>query len=440
MRTVGIGIIGLGTVGGGTFRLIERHRDKYREAYGIEVAVVRACSLDETAARELGVGEGVWTSDWREVTGCPEVDIVVEVIGGEHPATEIFEDAFAHGKHVVTANKALLGRHVDELATAAAHAGVQIRCEAACGGGIPIVNALEHALIGNEALTVAGILNGTTNYILSRMASEGLGYDEVLADAQRLGYAEADPTADVDGFDAASKLAILSSIAFHTRVTTDDVYMQGIRNVSAADIEQARELGYVVKLLAVGRNTPSGVDVRVHPTMIPADHQLAAVNGAMNAVFVVGDAVGETMFYGAGAGAFPTASAIVGDVLELAAPLAHGQQLAPENEPFARVLPIRSIEDLTTRFYIRLTVADRVGALAPVVAEFARAGVSISQINQLQDGEGTSCSVAFLTHRALERDVDAVCAALDELPEVENVASVIRIEDIEKWSDGTEAN
>ena len=440
MRTVGIGIIGLGTVGGGTFRLIERHRDKYREAYGIEVAVVRACSLDETAARELGVSEGVWTSDWREVTGCPEVDIVVEVIGGEHPATEIFEDAFAHGKHVVTANKALLGRHVDELATAAAHAGVQIRCEAACGGGIPIVNALEHALIGNEALTVAGILNGTTNYILSRMASEGLGYDEVLADAQRLGYAEADPTADVDGFDAASKLAILSSIAFHTRVTTDDVYMQGIRNVSAADIEQARELGYVVKLLAVGRNTESGVDVRVHPTMIPADHQLAAVNGAMNAVFVVGDAVGETMFYGAGAGAFPTASAIVGDVLELAAPIAHGQQLAPENEPFARVLPIRSIEDLTTRFYIRLSVADRVGALAPVVAKFARAGVSISQINQLQDGEGTSCSVAFLTHRALERDVDAVCAALDELPEVELVASVIRIEDIEKWSEGVEAN
>ena len=440
MRTVNVGIIGLGTVGGGTYRLIERHRGKYRDAYGIELAVTRACSLDKEAALGLGVPEDVWCADWREVTGADNVDIVIEVIGGEHPATEIFEDAFAHGKHVVTANKALLGRHVDELGAAAARAGVQIRCEAACGGGIPIVNALEHALIGNEALTVAGILNGTTNYILSRMDAEGLGYDEVLADAQRLGYAEADPTADVDGFDAASKLAILSSIAFHTRVTTDDVYMQGIRNVSAADIAQARELGYVVKLLAVGRNTPAGVDVRVHPTMIPADHQLAAVNGAMNAVFVVGDAVGETMFYGAGAGAFPTASAVVGDVLELAAPIAHGSQLAPEIEPFARVLPVRSIEDLTTRFYIRLSVADRVGALAPVVAEFARAGVSISQINQLQDGEGTSCSVAFLTHRALERDVDAVCAALDELPEVERVASVIRIEDIEKWGDGVEAN
>ena len=440
MRTVNVGIIGLGTVGGGTYRLIERHRGKYRDAYGIELAVTRACSLDKEAALGLGVPEDVWCADWREVTGADNVDIVIEVIGGEHPATEIFEDAFAHGKHVVTANKALLGRHVDELGAAAARAGVQIRCEAACGGGIPIVNALEHALIGNEALTVAGILNGTTNYILSRMDAEGLGYDEVLADAQRLGYAEADPTADVDGFDAASKLAILSSIAFHTRVTTDDVYMQGIRNVSAADIAQARELGYVVKLLAVGRNTPAGVDVRVHPTMIPADHQLAAVNGAMNAVFVVGDAVGETMFYGAGAGAFPTASAIVGDVLELAAPIAHGQQIAPENEPFARVLPIRSIDDLTTRFYIRLTVADRVGALAPVVAAFAQAGISISQINQLQDGEGTSCSVAFLTHRALERDVQAACAALDELPEVECVASVIRIEDIEKWSEGVEAN
>ena len=283
-------------------------------------------------------------------------------------------------------------------------------------------------------------MNGTTNYILSRMDAEGLGFEEALADAQRLGYAEADPTADVDGHDAAAKLAILSSIAFHTRVTTDDVCCQGIRNVSAADIEQARELGMKVKLLAVGRKTAEGVEARVHPAMIPATHQLAAVNGAMNAVFAVGDAVGETMFYGAGAGAFPTASAVVGDILELAGPIARGVALPAESEPFERVLPVRSIENLAGRFYIRLSVEDRVGTLAPVVAAFAEAGISISQINQLADGNGTTCSVAFITHRALERDVMAACDALGALPEVAAVASVIRIEDVEAWSDGVEEN
>ena len=262
----------------------------------------------------------------------------------------------------------------------------------------------------------------------------------MLADAQRLGYAEADPTADVDGFDAASKVAILSSIAFHTRVTTDDVYMQGIRNVSAADIEQAREMGYCIKLLGIARKTAEGIDARVHPTMIPADHMLAGVSGAMNAVFAVGDAVGETMFYGAGAGSFPTASAVVGDVLELANGIASGIDLGPEPEPFPRTAPIRSIEDLETRYYIRLSVVDRVGTLAPVVAAFADAGVSISAINQLRDGDGTTCSVVFLTHTARERDVQRVCSALEALDEVASVASVIRIEDVDAWSEGAEEN
>ena len=223
-RTVHIGLIGLGTVGGGVFRLIESHADRYRTAHGIDLRIARACGLDAGRARALGVSDEQFTSDWREVVSDPAVDIVVEVIGGQHPATEIFEEAFAHGKHVVSANKALLGRHMAELAGSAARAGVQLRCEASCGGGIPIVGTLEHDLTGNTVLTVAGIVNGTTNYILSRMTAEGLGYEEVLAEAQRLGYAEVDPTADVDGLDAASKLAILSSIGFTTRITTDDVY------------------------------------------------------------------------------------------------------------------------------------------------------------------------------------------------------------------------
>lgn len=319
-RTVNVGIIGLGTVGGGVYRLITTHAERYRKNLGIDLRIARVCNRSEKRAHELGIDPELFTSDWHDIVSDPSIDIVVEVIGGEHPATEIFEQSFAAGKHVVTANKALLGRHMEKLSAAARAAGVQLRCEASCGGGIPIVNTLEHDLSGNEVITVAGIVNGTTNYILSRMAEEGLGYEEVLADAQRLGYAEADPTADVDGLDAASKIAILSSIGFATRITTDDVYAQGIRAISAQDIEVARKLGYAIKMLAIGHRTDSGIDVRVHPAMIPASHPLAGVSGAMNAVYVVGDAAGETMFYGAGAGAFPTASAVVGDVLALAEP------------------------------------------------------------------------------------------------------------------------
>ena len=439
-RTVNVGLIGLGTVGGGVARLIERHRDEYLKAYGIDLRLKKASALEPGRAAELGIAPENFTTDWHDVVADPDIDIVIELIGGDHPATEIFEAALTSGKHMVSANKALLGRHVERLAKLAAEHGVQIRCEASAGGGIPIVNALEHALVGNEILTVAGILNGTTNYILTRMASEGLDFAEVLADAQRLGYAEADPTADVDGFDAASKVAILSSIAFHTRVTTDDVFQEGIRNVSAADIAQAKSLGYVVKLLGIARNTADGVDVRVHPTMIPADHMLASVSGAMNAVYVVGDAVGETMFYGAGAGSFPTASAVVGDVLALADAISHNDKVQAEIEPYQRVLPLRPIDELETRYYVRLLVKDEVGTLAPVVDAFAAHGISISQINQLQDGDGSRCSVVFLTHTARERDMAAARAALEALDAVESVASVIRIEDVAAWADGAEKN
>lgn len=439
-RTVNVGLIGLGTVGGGVARLIERHRDEYLKAYGIDLRLKKASALEPGRAAELGIAPENFTTDWHDVVADPDIDIVIELIGGDHPATEIFEAALTSGKHMVSANKALLGRHVERLAKLAAEHGVQIRCEASAGGGIPIVNALEHALVGNEILTVAGILNGTTNYILTRMASEGLDFAEVLTDAQRLGYAEADPTADVDGFDAASKVAILSSIAFHTRVTTDDVFQEGIRNVSAADIAQAKSLGYVVKLLGIARNTADGVDVRVHPTMIPADHMLASVSGAMNAVYVVGDAVGETMFYGAGAGSFPTASAVVGDVLALADAISHNDKVQAEIEPYQRVLPLRPIDELETRYYVRLLVKDEVGTLAPVVDAFAAHGISISQINQLQDGDGSRCSVVFLTHTARERDMAAARAALEALDAVESVASVIRIEDVASWADGAEKN
>ena len=442
LRTVNVGLIGLGTVGGGVARTILSHHDRYLDAYNIDLKIARACGLVWEQAEAAGITPEQFTSDWHDVVSDENVDIVVELIGGEHPATEIYEAAFAAGKHVVTANKALLGRHVESFARTARGHGVQLKCEASCGGGIPIVSTLERDLVGNEILTIAGILNGTTNYILSRMEAEGADYADVLADAQAKGYAEADPSADVDGFDAASKTAILASIGFSSRVTTDDVYQQGIRTITAEDISVAHDLGYTIKLLGIARNTAEGVDVRVHPTMIPLDHQLAKVSGAMNAVYVVGDAVGETMFYGAGAGSFPTASAVVGDIMTLADPISKGATPLPEAEPFSHTLPLRPMDELETKYYVRLTVADRVGALAETVNVFAKHDISISLINQLEDGAADSdaCSVIFLTHKALEKNMQAAAAELAEASCVRNVANVLRIEDTAAWSDGVMAN
>lgn len=442
LRTVNVGLIGLGTVGGGVARTILSHHDRYLDAYNIDLKIARACGLVWEQAEAAGITPEQFTSDWHDVVSDENVDIVVELIGGEHPATEIYEAAFAAGKHVVTANKALLGRHVEAFARAAREHGVQLKCEASCGGGIPIVSTLERDLVGNEILTIAGILNGTTNYILSRMEAEGADYADVLADAQAKGYAEADPSADVDGFDAASKTAILASIGFSSRVTTDDVYQQGIRTISAEDISVAHDLGYTIKLLGIARNTAEGVDVRVHPTMIPLDHQLAKVSGAMNAVYVVGDAVGETMFYGAGAGSFPTASAVVGDILTLSEQISRGVAPLPESEPFSRNKPIRSMDELETKYYIRLRVADRVGALAEAVNVFAKHDISISLINQLEDGNSDSdaCSVIFLTHKALEKNVQDAAVALAASDCVSEVANVLRIEDVDAWTDGVMAN
>ena len=442
LRTVNVGLIGLGTVGGGVARTILSHHDRYLDAYNIDLKIARACGLVWEQAEAAGITPEQFTSDWHDVVSDENVDIVVELIGGEHPATEIYEAAFAAGKHVVTANKALLGRHVESFARAAREHGVQLKCEASCGGGIPIVSTLERDLVGNEILTIAGILNGTTNYILSRMEAEGADYADVLADAQAKGYAEADPSADVDGFDAASKTAILASIGFSSRVTTDDVYQQGIRTITAEDISVAHDLGYTIKLLGIARNTAKGVDVRVHPTMIPLDHQLAKVSGAMNAVYVVGDAVGETMFYGAGAGSFPTASAVVGDILTLSEQISRGVAPLPESEPFSRNKPIRSMDELETKYYIRLRVADRVGALAEAVDVFAKHDISISLINQLEDGNSDSnaCSVIFLTHKALEKNVQDAAAALAASDCVSEVANVLRIEDVDAWTDGVMAN
>lgn len=434
MKAVNIGLIGLGTVGSGVVRLIQKHHDDYVEHYGVDLQLKRTCSRSNAEAERLGVLD-TFTTDWHEVVADPEIDIVIELIGGDHPATEIFEEAFRAGKHVVSANKALLGRKMEHLASAAAESGVAIKCEAAAAGGIPVVNALEHNLVANETLTIAGIMNGTTNYILSRMETEGSSFENVLADAQAAGYAEADPTADVDGFDAASKIAILASIGFRTRITTDDVYMQGIRAISSIDMEMAKEFGYAIKLLAIARNTEEGVDVRVHPTMIPRNHLLASVSGAMNAVYVVGDAVGETMFYGAGAGSFPTASAVVGDVMALATPISQGHSPLPESEPFGHNLAIRDIAELKTRFYIRLTVEDKLGVLAQATKVFADNQISISHISQYETEDTEARTLIYMTHETLEADMKRAKEQLESLELIREVASIIRVENIDAWTE-----
>lgn len=434
MKAVNIGLIGLGTVGSGVVRLIQKHHDDYVEHYGVDLRLKRTCSRSNAEADRLGVLD-TFTTDWHEVVADPEIDIVIELIGGDHPATEIFEEAFRAGKHVVSANKALLGRKMEHLASAAAESGVAIKCEAAAAGGIPVVNALEHNLVANETLTIAGIMNGTTNYILSRMETEGSSFENVLADAQAAGYAEADPTADVDGFDAASKIAILASIGFRTRITTDDVYMQGIRAISSIDMEMAKEFGYAIKLLAIARNTEEGVDVRVHPTMIPRNHLLASVSGAMNAVYVVGDAVGETMFYGAGVGSFPTASAVVGDVMALATPISQGRSPLPESEPFGHNLAIRDIAELKTRFYIRLTVEDKLGVLAQATKVFADNQISISHISQYETEDTEARTLIYMTHETLEADMKRAKEQLESLELIREVASIIRVENIDAWTE-----
>lgn len=433
-----IAVLGFGTVGGGVAQVLEENRAAIAVRLGEEV------SLKRILVRHFR--DCPWrdrmTDRLEDITGDPEIAVAVEVIGGVDAAYDYTRRCLMSGKHVVTANKQLVAERGRELLELAEAHGVQYLFEASVGGGIPLLHPLVNCLGANEIQEVYGILNGTTNYILSRMESEGADYADVLADAQAKGYAEADPSADVDGFDAASKTAILASIGFGTRVTTDDVYQQGIRTIAAEDIAVAHDLGYTIKLLGIARRTADGVDVRVHPTMIPLDHQLAKVSGAMNAVYVVGDAVGETMFYGAGAGSFPTASAVVGDIMTLADPISKGATPLPEAEPFSHTLPLRPMDELETKYYVRLTVADRVGALAETVNVFAKHDISISLINQLEDGAADSdaCSVIFLTHKALEKNMQAAAAELAEASCVHNVANVLHIEDTTAWSDGVMAN
>jgi homoserine dehydrogenase len=422
-----VALLGCGTVGSAVLRLLEEQAPDLAARIGrpVEVAGVAVRRPD----RHPDVPARVLTTDAHGLVTRPDVDLVVEVIGGIEPVRSLLMAAFEAGKSVVSANKALLADDGGELHAAAAKAGVDLYYEAAVAGAIPLLRPLRESLAGDQLRRVVGIVNGTTNYILSRMAETGHGFTEALAEATELGYAEADPTADVDGFDAAAKAAILASLAFHTSVTAADVYREGISAVTSTDVARAAEIGCTVKLLAICERVPGGdegdsVAVRVHPAMIPTTHPLASVGGAFNAVFVEAEAAGQLMFYGQGAGGDATASAVLGDLVAVARNRAAGVA-GPGVTTYAG-LPARPIAETPTRYHVSLDVADKPGVLATVAQEFAHHGVSIATVRQ--DGHGDAATLVIVTHSAPDAALSATVTALREMPAVRGVTSILRVE------------
>ena len=426
---VKVGLVGTGTVGGGCLDILRNHKEEFKRHFGIDIELTRVCSRQPEVAEAYGLGD-IFTTDFHEVIEDPEVDLVIELIGGTTFAKEVVIGALQNGKSVVTANKALMASCGEEVMSLAEEKGVEIAFEASVGGAIPIIVPLKHSLIANRIDSIMGIVNGTTNYMLTRMDEDGMSYEDALKEAQERGFAEADPTADVDGLDAAAKIAILASIAFNSRVTMNQVFTEGIRRISPVDLAMAHEMGYAVKLLAHAYRSDGGIDVRVHPTMIPESHQLATVNGVFNAIYTVGDAAGENMFFGEGAGAGPAASAVMGDVLEVARHLQMG--IKPiVGCTCTDELPILSVEDLHTKYYIRFVVADRSGVLASAADIFAKYDVSVKTVTQRGNAARDDVDLVFVTHTAEERNVRK---SIDDILALEGVVtggfpSVIRVQD-----------
>jgi len=420
-----VALLGCGTVGSEVFRLLREQASDLAARVGAPLQVAGVAVRDPGGrALAAGVGRDLVTTDAMGLVTRPDVDIVVEMIGGIEPARELLLAAMRTGKSVVTANKALLGADSAAMHAAAREHGADLFYEAAVAGAIPLLRPLRESLAGDAVRRVLGIVNGTTNYILDRMDSSGADFRDALAEAQALGYAEADPTADVGGYDAAAKAAILASLAFHTRVSAADVYRQGITALTAADIEGARVLGCVVKLLAICERTGDGISVRVHPAMISREHPLASVRGAYNAVFVEAESAGRLMFYGAGAGGGPTASAMLGDLVVVARNRVAGIR-GPDAPSYAE-LPVLPMSEAMTRYHVALDVADRPGVLAPVAEAFARHDVSIQAVRQ--EGHGDDAYLVIVTHTARESALAATVAELSAMESVRAVDSVLRVE------------
>ncbi|MCM8610571.1 homoserine dehydrogenase [Accumulibacter sp.] len=435
MKAINVGLLGIGTVGGGTFSVLSRNGEEIARRAGRPIRISVVADRNPARAQELTAGACRVTDDAFAVVRDPEVDIVVELIGGCDVARELVLQAIDNGKHVVTANKALLAKHGNEIFAAAREKGVMVAFEAAVAGGIPIIKALREGLTANRIEWIAGIINGTTNFILSEMRDKGLPFATVLAEAQRLGYAEADPTFDVEGVDAAHKLSIMSAIAFGTAMNFDKAHIEGISRLDAADIRYAEQLGYRIKLLGITKRTAAGVELRVHPTLIPSKRLIANVEGAMNAVLVKGDAVGATLYYGKGAGAEPTASAVIADLVDVtrmhtADPEHRVPHLAfqPDAMVDLAILPISAV---VSSYYLRLRVEDRPGVLADVTRILADNGISIVAMIQREPGEGEEqTDIIMLTHKTREREVDMAIAAIESLAAVRGRIIRLRLEEL----------
>ena len=423
MKKVGVAILGLGVVGGGTYKILTEHREFYNKNHGVDVTVEAVLELNRERAMALGIDESKIASNIAEICSNSEIDVVVESIGGIEPAKSFVLAVLNSGKSVVTSNKELYCKYSHELEKVAKKNDCGLYFEASCVGGVPVIRALLDNLQGNKITSLTGIINGTTNYILSKMSDCGASYSDVLKEAQKLGYAEADPTSDVEGYDAVYKLSILSSLSFHTKVPYTEIYREGITSVDTTDIQYGKQLGYALKLLAVGKNGENGIEVRVHPTFIKSNHPLANVNDSYNAVYITGDSVEDVMLYGRGAGALPTGSAIVGDIIYCATHQGSNYSTFKNTEKADPAT--KFIKNFESEYYLRLSVKDKTGVLSKITSHFSKHGISISQVIQ-EKAENGQVPLIILTHNTLENDVKKT---VDELNAsgVACVAAIIRV-------------
>jgi len=430
--SISVGMVGFGTVGTGVAKILLQNAAVIRRRVGVPVELVRVADLDTTRDRGIHLPPGVLTSDVRRILDDPSIDVVLELIGGYETAKRIILEAIDKAKQFVTANKALLAVHGEEIFEAAARHRVDLGFEASVGGGIPVIRALMHGLAGNTLRSMYGIINGTANYILSRMTRDGHSFQDVLAEAQRAGYAEADPTFDVAGIDSAHKLAIMVTLAYGTPVNFKEIYTDGITHITPLDIAYAREFGYTIKLLGIAKLHETEIEARVHPTMIPSDSPVAQVEGVYNAIQLVGDAVGDIVLYGQGAGSLPTGSAVVSDIIEIARNARTGSsgRVPPASfqQDQRRPLRIRRMDEITSLYYLRFMVVDRPGVLSQISGVLGHCGISISSVLQKGRKDGHTVPVVIMTHRAGEHQVQSALQDINRMPFISEAATLIRVE------------
>lgn len=427
-ESIGIGLMGLGVIGGGVARVLKEKPDSLAREAGSQLVLKKILEKDLAKHGSMGIERHTFTTRFEELVSHPDIDVVVELIGGEYPAFEYIREALTRGKHVVTANKEVMSKHWKELLSVAQEYQVSLRCEASVGGGIPLISPFQEDLVANDISAIYGILNGTTNYILTRMAKEGLDFSVALKKAQELGYAEADPSKDIEGIDAAYKLAILATIAFGTEVRPEDVYHEGISRLQGRDFRYAGELGYAIKLLAIAKLSGDSIEARVHPVFIPEDSLLAKVDGVYNAIHVEGDLVGRVVFYGEGAGPRATSSAVISDIIKIVQDINKGVS-SPPRLPFATGRSVKPVSEIESRYYVRMNVADRAGVLAQISKVLGDNAISISSVIQKEsDPAQQTAEIVIMTHPAREEAVQKALKEMEQLAVVKDISNFVRVE------------